>query len=97
VSFTLKALIIFRRVNKLALNIATEVRKVRLASVSGNVWPYGVAAFQAFKNKRPSVFRFCSFPDCQRFFNSDDVTKKFTLGCDRHYYSPLTNLVSIFA
>ena len=75
-------LVIFGRVDKLALGIAAQVNKMGDTPVSGNMRTNSFPAFYALEDKRTPVFRQCGFPDCQSLFNGYDVPEKFTLRSD---------------
>lgn len=77
----------------MTFRITTTVYEMSLTPVSGHMRTNGFSTFYTLKDKRSSLFRQSSFFDCQRFFNSNDVSKKLTLSCDRHCYAPLTNLL----
>jgi len=54
---------------------------MRCASISGNMRTNGLSAFYTLKDKRISTSGRRGVSDCQRFFNGNDMTKKFTLSC----------------
>ena len=68
-------------INKVTFRITVNVYEVSLTPVSGHVRPHGFSAFQTLEDKRSSLFRRRSFSDCQRLFNSNDVSKELALSC----------------
>jgi hypothetical protein len=64
-----------------ALRVAAQVHEMRCASISGNMRTNGFSAFYTLKDKRISTSGRRGVSDSQRFFNGNDMTKKFTLSC----------------